>query len=59
MNNIFLFPIYLIICIILYCLMFLKNELFDFFFEKKYNNIIDYNDPKYTGGIEFIFNPFR
>jgi len=34
-------------------------ETFNFLFEKIKNNITDYNDPKYTGGIEYIFNPFR
>jgi len=37
----------------------MNNETFHFFFEKIYNNIADYNDPNYTGGIEYIFNPFR
>jgi len=37
----------------------MSNETFNFFFEKIYNNITDYNDPNYTGGIEYIFNPFK
>ncbi len=28
-------------------------------YEQKYNNITDYNDLKFTGGIEYIFNPFQ
>ena len=40
--------------VILFILIF---EAVGFLFERKYNNITDYNDPKYTGGIEYIFNP--
>lgn len=35
------------------------REIFDCLFEKTYNNITDYNDPKYTGRIEYVFNVFR
>ena len=51
--------LYVIICIIIFFLIFMRKETFDFFFEKKFNNITDYNDPNYTGGIEYKFNPFR
>lgn len=37
----------------------MSDKIFNFFFEMKYNNIRDYNDPKFTGGIKFIFNPLR
>ena len=37
----------------------MPNELFDFLFEKAFNGITDYNDPKFTGGYYFIFNPLR
>ena len=37
----------------------MSNETFNLFFEKIYNNITHCYDPNYTGGIEYIFNPFR
>ena len=49
--------IYVGICIIVFILIFMRDEAVGFLFERKYNNITDYNDPKYTGGIEYIFNP--
>lgn len=51
--------IYVIICIILFFVIFMSNETFNFLFEKKYNNITDYNHPEYTGGITYEFNPYR
>jgi hypothetical protein len=27
--------------------------------EKKINNITDYNDPEFTGGMSYEFNPYR
>jgi hypothetical protein len=44
---------------ILFFIIFMKYKTFNFLFEKKYNNINDYNDINYTGGITFEFNPFR
>ena len=35
------------------------NEIFDFCFQMKKNNISDYNDLHYTGGYEYTFNPFH
>ena len=51
--------IYIIICVIIFMIIFTRDELFNFLFEKKHNNITNYNDPEFTGGIEYIFNPFR
>ena len=51
--------IYVVICVIIFMFMFMRNEIFAFLFETTYNNIIDFNDPNYTGGIAYIFNPFR
>ena len=36
--------LYVIICVILFFIIFMKYETFNFLFEKKYNNITDYND---------------
>lgn len=58
MNYIYVL-LYVIICVILFFIIFMKYETFNFLFEKKYNNITDYNDINYTGGITFEFNPFR
>ena len=58
MNYIYVL-IYILICVIIFMIMFMSNETFNLLFETKYNNIIDCNDPNYTGGIEYIFNPFR
>ncbi len=58
MNYIYV-SIYIIICIIVFMLIFMGNEIFYALFEKKYNNITDYNEPNYTGGIEYVFNMFR
>ena len=51
--------LYLVICVIIFIVIFMSNETFNFFFEKIYNNITDYNELNFTGGIEYIFNPFR
>ena len=49
--------IYLVICVILFFVIFMSNETFHFLFEKKYNNITDSNHPEYTGGFTYEFNP--
>jgi hypothetical protein len=59
MIDFFYLSIYIIICIIGYLLIFIPHDLFNFLFEMKYNNITDYNDPKFTGGIHYEFNPLR
>ena len=51
--------IYVVICVILFIVIFMGNETFNFLFEKKYNNITDYNHPEYTGGMTYEFNPYR
>lgn len=51
--------IYIIICVIIFMIVFMSGDTFNFLFEKKINNITDYNDPNYTGGVEYIFNPFQ
>lgn len=51
--------LYVIMCIVIFILIFMSDHTFDLLFEKKYNNIIDYNDSNFTGGIEYVFNPFR
>lgn len=51
--------IYIILCSILFIIIFRPNETFNILFEKIENYITDYNDPRFTGGIEYIFNPFR
>jgi len=51
--------IYLVICIILFIIIFMASETFNFLFEKIHDNITDFNDPNFTGGIKYIFNPFR
>ena len=51
--------IYVVICVILFIVVFMSNETFNFLFEKKYNNITDYNHPEYTGGMTYEFNPYR
>ena len=57
MNYIYVL-MYIIICIILFFVIFMNHELFIILFKKKYNNIIDYNDKNYTGGFTYNFNPF-
>ncbi len=51
--------LYWLICWLLFGIIFMSNEITNFFFEQIHNNITDYNHPNYTGGIEYIFNPFR
>ncbi len=51
--------IYVVICVILFIVIFMSDETFNFLFEKKYNSINDYNDPEYTGGFTYEFNPCR
>ena len=51
--------IYVVICVILFILIFMSNETFNFLFEKKYNNITDYNNQEYTGGMTYEFNPYQ
>jgi len=49
--------IYVVICVILFIIIFMRDETFNFLFEKKYNNITDYTHPEYTGGITYECNP--
>lgn len=58
MNYVYI-SLYLVIFVIIYIIIFMRNESFNFFFEKIFNDITDYNNPNYTGGIEYLFNPFR
>lgn len=58
MNYIYV-SIYIVICVILFIVIFMSNEASDFLFEKKYNNITDYNNPEFTGGVTYEFNPLR
>lgn len=51
--------VYVLICATIFILMFMRNEMFNFFFKKIYNKITDYNDPNYTGGLTFDFNPIH
>lgn len=51
--------IYSIVCVVLFFVIFMSNETFNFLFEEKYNNITDYNHPEFTGGVTYDFNPFR
>lgn len=51
--------IYIIICVLIFMIIFMRSETFNLLFEKINNNITDYDNPKYTGGNEYIFNPFR
>ena len=37
----------------------MSNETFNLLFEKQFDNITNYADPKFTGGIKYIFNPLR
>ena len=58
MNYIYV-SIYIIMCVIIFIITFMPDKIFNFLFEKQFNNITDYNDPNFTGGIEYIFNPSR
>lgn len=51
--------IYVVICVILFFVIFISNETFNFLFEKKINNITDYNHPEFTGGMTYEFNPYQ
>ncbi len=51
--------IYLVICVMLFLIIFMEDKTFEFFVEKQTNGITDYNDPKYTGGFHYVFNPLR
>jgi len=51
--------IYVVICVILFFVIFMSKEIFNFLFEKKFNNITDYNHPEFTGGMTYEFNPYR
>ncbi len=51
--------IYIIICVIIFMIIFMGSDIFNFLFEKQFNNITDYNDPNYTGGIEYVFSLFQ
>lgn len=51
--------LYVVICVILFFVIFMSNETFIFLFEKKINNITDYNDPEFTNGMSYEFNPYR
>lgn len=50
--------IYWAICFVIFFIIFMKDTLFDLLFEKKLNNITDYNDPNYTGGFTYVFRYF-
>lgn len=49
--------IYAVLCIVLFIITFMGNEIFYFLFEKKMNNITDYNHSEFTGGMTYEFNP--
>jgi len=51
--------LYVVICVILFFVIFMSNETLNFLFEKKINNITDYNNPEFTGGMSYEFNPYR
>ena len=51
--------IYWILCIFIFVLYFMPHKLFNFLYEKVTNNITNMDDPNFTGGIEYIFNPLR
>ena len=58
MNYIYV-SIYLVMCSIIFVSIFMPQEAFNVLFEKKINDIIDYNHPDYTGGFTYEFNPFK
>ena len=51
--------LYVVMCVIMFVVIFFSNEAFEFLFEKTINDITitDYNDPEYTGGVTYNFNP--
>ena len=57
--NYYYVSLYILVCFIIFLFLFMPYKLFNFLFEKVYNGITDYNDPKFTGGYYFIFNPLR
>lgn len=58
MMNYIYASLYVVICVILFIVIFM-SDTFNFLFEKKYNNIPDYTHPEYTGGMTYDFNPYR
>lgn len=46
--------IYVIVCVIIFIVVFMVDETFNFLFEKKYNNITDYNNPNFIGPKKYI-----
>ena len=51
--------LYILVCFIIFLFIFMPYKLFDFLFEKAFNDIRDFNNSNYTGGYYFIFNPLR
>ena len=55
--------VYWIFCFINFMIIFRKNRLIYIldttFFTAVPNDITDINDPNYTGGINYIFTPFK
>ena len=51
--------VYVVICVILFFVIFMSEETFIFLFEKKFNNITDCNHPEFAGGMTYEFNPYR
>ena len=58
MMNYIYASLYVVICVILFIVIFM-SDTFNFLFETKYNNIPDYTHPEYTGGMTYEFNPYR
>lgn len=52
-TNVIGYFLYIIICVILFFIIFMRNEMFSFFFTPKFNNITDYNHPEFTGGVTY------
>ena len=50
---------YVVICVVFFFIIFLLDETLGFLFKMKFNNITDYNDPDFTGGVTYEFNPWR
>lgn len=51
--------LYVTLCVFGFLFFFLRDDTFAFLFEKKYDGITDYNDPEFTGGVHYEFNPFH
>ena len=49
----------IVISIILFLLIIMRDKLFDFLFEKRRNNKTNYTNLEYTTNVEHIFNPKR